>query len=183
MDARIIKTKQKIKDALLSLLHSKKVGKISISELCKKANINRNTFYTHYATPEAVLMEIANELSDEMFAIIAKCESRAQIALAVCQYTYSHVDTYRIIMQNDGQNVYLKPAIRYSKNITLYKLDNSPAKFTQEQLDMIDEFLLNGTIAILQKWIEGGAQASPETVGNIINLLSKTLIEGLNSTK
>ena len=48
---------------------------------------------------------------------------------------------------------------------------------------MIDEFLLNGTIAILQKWIEGGAQASPETVGNIINLLSKTLIEGLNSTK
>ncbi|MBR8643897.1 TetR/AcrR family transcriptional regulator [[Brevibacterium] frigoritolerans] len=47
-DRRIDRTKTFLKDALLKLLSENPISKISITELCNEANINRGTFYAHY---------------------------------------------------------------------------------------------------------------------------------------
>ncbi len=183
MDARITKTKQKIKDALMALLHSKRIGEISISELCEKANINRNTFYVHYSTPESVLAEIANELSAELFDMLSKCENPAQVAIRACEHTKNYIDSYKVLMQNDAEKLYCKPAIDHSKAMTLYKVYNSDGRFSQTQLDMVNEFLVNGVIALMKNWIENDCPVPAELVGRMINLLSKSLIDGLNNQK
>jgi AcrR family transcriptional regulator len=46
-------------------MRTKTIDRISILELCKTADVNRNTFYAHYSTPEDVLNEIENELVEE----------------------------------------------------------------------------------------------------------------------
>ncbi len=47
-DKRIIKTKQNLKTALLSLLEEKDFEQISVKEICERAKTSRITFYTHY---------------------------------------------------------------------------------------------------------------------------------------
>ena len=47
-DKRITKTKRALKSALLELLTTQAFDVISITELCKIANVSRITFYTHY---------------------------------------------------------------------------------------------------------------------------------------
>lgn len=47
-DLRVIKTNESIEAALLELLKSKPVEKISVVELCRVANINKSTFYLHF---------------------------------------------------------------------------------------------------------------------------------------
>lgn len=47
-DKRIEKTKALIKKTFLELAEKKPAEKISVSEICEKANINRGTFYYHY---------------------------------------------------------------------------------------------------------------------------------------
>ena len=47
-DKRITKTKRALKSALLKLLTTQAFDVISITELCKIANVSRITFYTHY---------------------------------------------------------------------------------------------------------------------------------------
>ncbi len=183
MDARILKTKQKIKDALMFLLHSKRIGEVSISELCKKAGINRNTFYAHYSSPEHVLTDIADELSAELFAMLSRCENPMQISIKACEYTQINIDVYKTLMQNDAEKLYLKPAINHSKTMTLYKVYNTDGRFSQAQLNMINEFLVNGVIALMKNWIENDCPVPPETIGQMVNLLSKSLIDGLNATK
>lgn len=49
MDIRIQKTEAAIKNAFLELRAQKSVEKITVKELCRKAQINKSTFYTHYA--------------------------------------------------------------------------------------------------------------------------------------
>ncbi|AMJ41489.1 TetR/AcrR family transcriptional regulator [Anaerotignum propionicum] len=49
IDLRIIKTRRAIYNALIELLHKKGVNKITVSELAKKAEINKGTFYLHYS--------------------------------------------------------------------------------------------------------------------------------------
>lgn len=57
-DRRIRHTKQRLEDALLDILQHKNINMVSVSELCKQADINRNTFYAHYQTPMDILKEI-----------------------------------------------------------------------------------------------------------------------------
>ncbi len=47
-DLRIIKTEESLRKALLTLLKTKTLETITISELCRLAQINRGTFYLHY---------------------------------------------------------------------------------------------------------------------------------------
>lgn len=48
MDRRIERTKSSIINAFLQLRSAKDLEKISVKELCAKADINKSTFYTHY---------------------------------------------------------------------------------------------------------------------------------------
>lgn len=60
-DRRIDRTKIFLKDALLKLMSEKPISKISITELCTEANINRGTFYAHYDNQNSLLTYIEDE--------------------------------------------------------------------------------------------------------------------------
>ena len=47
-DPRTVQTKALIKQTLLAMLKKTVFDKITVSELCKIAGINRGTFYLHY---------------------------------------------------------------------------------------------------------------------------------------
>ena len=55
---RIALTKRLLQEALLRLMNRKPLDKISITELCDEAGINRTTFYRHYYTPHDVLLSM-----------------------------------------------------------------------------------------------------------------------------
>ena len=54
-DLRVIKTKQLIKDCFLELIEEKGYSKVTITDITKKAMINRNTFYLHYVDKEDLI--------------------------------------------------------------------------------------------------------------------------------
>lgn len=48
-DARIRYTQGVLKQALLSFLQEKPINKITVKEVCERAELNRATFYAHYS--------------------------------------------------------------------------------------------------------------------------------------
>lgn len=48
MDIRVEKTKQGIVNAFIELRSHKEIERITVKELCEKAQINKSTFYSHY---------------------------------------------------------------------------------------------------------------------------------------
>ena len=48
-DLRVVKTERAIYRALIELLQKKELEKITVSELAELAEINKATFYLHYA--------------------------------------------------------------------------------------------------------------------------------------
>lgn len=65
-DRRTLYTKGSIKEAYLAALREKSWNKITVSELCEAAEINRSTFYLHYTDSLAVFDEILDELLTEI---------------------------------------------------------------------------------------------------------------------
>lgn len=62
------KTVKNIKKIFAEMLSEKKeLGKISVSELCQRAEISRGTFYAHYDDIYGVAEDYENELIDVLF--------------------------------------------------------------------------------------------------------------------
>lgn len=61
-DARVKYTKMVLKKALLELMQHKPVNKITVKEICERAELNRATFYAHYSDCFDLLESIEEEL-------------------------------------------------------------------------------------------------------------------------
>lgn len=61
-DKRIAKTKKVLKSALIEMLGEEDFEHISVTELCRRAEISRITFYAHYNDKYALLDDIFNDM-------------------------------------------------------------------------------------------------------------------------
>ena len=75
MDARIEKTKNKIYEAYLAEKNDKRKEHIHVVDICKRAGINKTTFYNHYQNVFALADEVETKIVREM---IADCKRFAQ---------------------------------------------------------------------------------------------------------
>ena len=66
MDLRIKKTRRSIIDAFLELRTKKSLEKITVKELCERAEINKSTFYCHYTD----IYDLQNQLETEVITAI-----------------------------------------------------------------------------------------------------------------
>ena len=61
-DRRIIKTKRSLKTRLIDMLAKEDFEHISITELCRRAEVSRITFYSHYNDKYALLDDIFEDM-------------------------------------------------------------------------------------------------------------------------
>ena len=61
-DKRITKTKRSLKESMIRMLGEETFEQISITELCRKADVSRITFYSHYSDKYALLDDIFNDM-------------------------------------------------------------------------------------------------------------------------
>lgn len=90
VDLRVEKTERGIKNAFIELRSKKPLEKITVRELCQKAQINKSTFYTHYKdiyelsdTLEAEVVEsITNSISCRKNMLENPAEFTSELMLA-----------------------------------------------------------------------------------------------------
>ena len=63
---RVRMTKQLLKDALLELLEQQNLVNISVTSICKTADIHRSTFYKYYMDPDDLLKDIEQDFLDRI---------------------------------------------------------------------------------------------------------------------
>lgn len=61
-DRRVRKTRQQLRDALLSLILERGWDAISVQDVCARADVGRSTFYVHFADKEELLLTGLEEL-------------------------------------------------------------------------------------------------------------------------
>ena len=65
MDLRMIKTRRDIRNALLDLLDdNRSFESITVSQIARRANISRSTFYDHYSDKYALLNALFDEVRE-----------------------------------------------------------------------------------------------------------------------
>src|SRR5574344_994508 len=63
----VVRSQEALQKALLALLvEGHPLDKITVSELCLKAEVNRGTFYNHYGSIDDVLSSLENSFMDSL---------------------------------------------------------------------------------------------------------------------
>ena len=104
-DPRTVQTKVLIKQTLLDMMKKTAFEKITVSELCKIAEINRGTFYLHYCDLWAVLEELEEEaLQEESSTELYQCCLTAEhyeCPYGICDKIHTHPE-YGVIFFDDS---------------------------------------------------------------------------------
>lgn len=72
----IMKTKRSLKRAFSELMKEKSADKITVSELCKKAEISHSTFYNHFGSIDDFIVSMKNEIISGFLDISKKVYDR-----------------------------------------------------------------------------------------------------------
>ena len=67
-ESKYFNTAKRMDEAMLSLLQEKDFDYISITEVCKKAGVNRSTFYLHYENIIDLYNETMEYVNNRFFA-------------------------------------------------------------------------------------------------------------------
>ena len=173
MDRRTKYTKKIIKETFISLLEKKEINKITVSEICQIADINRSTFYRYYLDVYDLLSNIQDELinklkninSDKKYTIESFTEEILNIFL-------EEKELIRILF-NTNESIYflnsiLEVAYKKCKETWLEK----NKELTEEEIEYASVFIFNGALGIVNYWVKNNFNKPVNEIVETINVLS-----------
>lgn len=166
-DIRVIRTQTAILKALAELIQKKKLSAITITDLCAKANINRNTFYYHYNNIFEFLEEHKQIVIEDIKKVAEKSNSHCkEVHIDLCHALKNHPNFLSIMLSPNCDIDYFSDIFAAASKVTEAFVANS--QDTTARGRFINTYCNAGTNAIIKKWIQGGMVESPEEIGDII---------------
>lgn len=182
-DRRIAYTKMVLKQSLLELLRHRPIEKITVKDICEKADINRGTFYTHFSDPYDLLHQIENELFEEIASSIEsslKAEAISGLLGQIFESIQKNKELCSVLFSDYGDKVFLSRIMYIAHDRSIEEWKKLIPAVKDEQLEMLYLFFANGCVAIIQHWVQNGMKESPRELSDIIEKLS---LNGLGAFK
>lgn len=180
MDRRILNTKKKLTNFLLVLINEKKIKDITVLELCKNANINRTTFYKYYKDIDDIVLKIEESLLMDLAKYIDDIKRNYLISFTgrIIETISEHKETYTRLLGENGDHTFLRRILSLVYNQSVIEWEKLLKKASKSDLENIYNFIVDGTIGIVESWIKNNCQEDPATVSIFIN---KICMSGLSS--
>lgn len=149
-------SKKMFQTALLDLLEERGgIEKISVRELCGRAELNRSTFYAHYAEPREVLAEAEEEILTKTEDYIRKVGAQAQgggkeFIASFLRYIRENDHTFRVLLVTAADPAFKNRFVQLSflQLFQYLQIETAP-----EKQQYIYSYLLNGSLGVITQWI------------------------------
>lgn len=101
-DARIKKTLSLLKQGLIDLMRVKQTNRITIKELCEKAQVTRQTFYLHFSDLDEYIHYVSDEVLDDFRRKVSIGESRSNTDFMDLETHTSFIRIFEHILDNQA---------------------------------------------------------------------------------
>ena len=175
IDRRIRKTKKALFDSLLQLLEKQPINKVSVSDLCALADVNRSSFYKYYSDPFDMLEQIERNFFEDFsttWNVYIAQHSFSEIVLVFVNKIFESQNFCRILFNPHRNTQLLEQLLQvaYSTCITDFKKRNPDAD--NSQLEYLYAFLVHGSLGIIKQWLNNNCEESPDIIADLIKQIS-----------
>ena len=172
IDRRVMYTRMFLRESLLALMRVKPIAKITPTELCRHAKMNRNTFYSHYDSPEALLASIEDEFYDQVERSIEQSLAVGGISnvlTEICQAISDHHDLCVVLFSEYGDKAFLGRIISLAHESTLAEWQAAGVRADLVDIEMLYGYTVNGAVSVIEQWVRGGMGLSPKEIAEFIH--------------
>ena len=161
IDSRVLKTEQAIKEAYMELVKEKGYNQVTVSDICKKSSINRNTFYLHYLDKDDLVGKMLktaystmdNALKDYTIKYKTSMRRISEVQIRwgirnLLLFMESDKELYKTILQDESLNGYIDVMAKMLKKHIAELLDISNASG-----NMIYEYAFSGMFGLIKQWV------------------------------
>ena len=168
---RVRITKMLLKDALTKLLYEKKIEKVTVSELCEAAGVNRSTFYKHYGSQFDVLDDIEKDFFHAAEEMLTHNEDGRSGICSFLEFLKKEREKIYVVIILAADTDFIKrvfniPPLRYLSQ------ENFDKNFTERQNEYMRIYEYNGGYALIREWVASGCKEEPEEIEKLLLHLS-----------
>ncbi len=155
-------SQRKMEGAFVRLLQEKELQQITVTDICKAAEVNRTTFYANYQDIFALAEAVKKRLEEEILSLYRK-ELEAKRSSHDFLPLFTHI--------RDNQLFYKSYfALCADGRLSVFGYDTAEAEkyFGSRYIDYHIEFFGNGLNAVIKKWLRDGCRETPEEINAIL---------------
>lgn len=168
---KVINTKRKLSKSLISLLTSKSITEIDVSELCEKAGINRTTFYKHYTSLYHLLDELIVQFFkkiETVFLSLSSGENTTSKVAYLLKYLKQNREFVTIIMNNNSFSSISERLIQLNFICNLINSNIQYRKNAYVSEDYYVDFIISGWIAAIRRWVNENCDLDVNTLARLL---------------
>lgn len=155
-------TLDKIEKAFIELIQNRDLDQISITELCKKAGVNRTTFYANYDGIHSIADSIRTKLEENMNTIYHDEITKG----------YNSNDFLKLFKDIKDNQIFYRTYFKlgYDNQYRIFKYDRALASlfFKDKYVEYHMEFFKAGISRMIKIWLDNGCRESPEEMAEIL---------------
>lgn len=175
-----------LKNALMDLLSEKgSVTKISVRELCERADLNRSTFYAHYSEPKELLEEVEAELLDATREHLQKIGAENDIGahrylLSFLIYIKENDKPFRTLLIDAGDPEFRS---KFMQQSIIQFVENLNISFPKDREQYIYSYILNGSTGVIIQWMRSDYSIDENALVDLLFFINQSALVNLATKK
>jgi AcrR family transcriptional regulator len=178
-DRRVERTRNLLRDALVSLMHEKEYDSIVVKEILDRANVGRSAFYTHFRDKDELLVSGIRHMLGPVRAPAASAPLRPHeqmlwFSLPVFEYVDPHRHTSRK-MGTKGRALvheHLRKVIaQLIADGSTHNVGRRRKDASQVPADLLAQYVASTFILVLNWWVETRNALRPTQVNDVFRAL------------
>ena len=180
-DRRVTKTLKSIRTAFYDLLEENDFEKITVSELARKADIDRKTFYLHYSSIDDLMRKESDILVDRVATALANFEPNESgmlnmraVFLELDKITSERPLFYEHAFRTMPPNQMVDALLDRIKTLIVQR-GGSEELVANPLFEMLSRFYISGTLSAFSTYFVKRDPAAKEEIMNAIDELGVVL--------
>lgn len=163
---QISRTRGRIEAALIELVQKREFTEISVTRLCQKAGVGRQTFYRHYADKEDVIRSRIKSVFKEYLIHLQNQGEKAfdvdYVNLATLRFWKSNAEIFSLVTIQPVRAIIFSELDRRMERLI-------EANLAHSNLDpFMQAFRFWGMKGVLLVWAENEMKQSPEEINAVL---------------
>ncbi len=168
-------TKKRLREGLITLLREKPASEITVQELCSLVDINRGTFYYHYADIFDMLKKLEEDFFTEFNYIINDIKvsvlpdvDASNILTNVFSFFDENAVICEIMLGHNGDMAFIQRLKKLVDDKCSDAWKAAGSLLGSAEYELFNSFIINGYIGLLETWLKTGRKQPPEEMAHFV---------------
>jgi len=166
VDARVRRTRRRLREALVSLVLERGYDAVTIRDLAERAGVGYATYFRHYPTKEALLLDLLEGLLADLMALLEPTladEDATHSGATVFAHVRDHADLWRVLIAGQRHVDLVSRAMEVARAGLGRTL--APAERALLPPEAAVNHLVRSLVALIEWWLDAGMPLPPERMG------------------